>query len=85
MEMNLLCAGAGIGGLAVILWLFVGLAPWVQGNITFPQLVVGILHKRAQRASYLAHGADAGLLAYKTMKAEDRSCPKSLWMEVCGK
>lgn len=70
---------------AVILWLFTFLLPVLQGNITLAQFIVATLYKRAQRAMYLAHAADEALVAYSKAKAEDKSCPRSMWMEVCGK
>jgi membrane protein implicated in regulation of membrane protease activity len=66
-----------------ILWLFLRLAPWIQGDISLAQLVVAWLHKRAQRAMYLEHAADEAVVAYSTAKHNDRSCPRALWMEVC--
>jgi hypothetical protein len=77
--------GAVAATAAVILWLFFYLSPVLQGAITLPQFIVGRLYRRAQRAMYLAHAADEALVSYKQAEANDKSCPRSMWMEVCGR
>lgn len=76
---------AVLSSAAVILWLFFYLAPWLQGSLTFTQFIVAKLHKRAQRATYLAHAAGQALVSYKQAEADDKTCPRALWMEVCGR
>jgi hypothetical protein len=78
MEIVVTAALLGVGA-ALFYWL----APWVQGSLTLAQFVVAKLHRRAQRAMYLAHAADTALVAYCEAESADKSCPKSLWMEVC--
>lgn len=70
---------------AVCMWLFFWLSPVPQGHITMAQFIVARLYRRAQRAMYLAHAADEALVAYKEAAATDKSCPRSMWMEVCNK
>lgn len=85
VEFNGAAVGAIVLGGAIALRFFFFLSPVIQGNVTMAQLIVAALHKRAQRATYLAHAADTAVTVYCTERSEDRSCPKSLWMEVCGK
>jgi len=76
-------ASAAIAVLAVILYAY--FRPYICGYVTFGQFIVAKLHKRAQRATYLAVAADQALVTYKQAERDDKTCPRALWMEACGR
>lgn len=80
MKIAMVAIGAAAG-----VRLFFWLAPVLQGEVSAAQFVVARLHRRAQRATYLAYAADQFVVAYRQAKADDKSLPRSAWMEVGAK
>ena len=76
-------ATAAVAVLTVLLYAY--FRAYICGYVTLGQFIVAKLHKRAQRATYLAAAADQALVTYKQAERDDKTCPRALWMEACGR